>query len=409
MYENLFKKYSVEDMFSSFDNKFILSYKCKLKNEILISSNFEIKLRNINQIELDVIKQVLLRRILNIFDCFDEIVVNDENDLKLMKESFFEIFNEGYSKYIFLDLDHFDDGMLIERIFGIMKENISCFNLSFDKYEIAESIVDNYFSDCIIVYSSNEKSIYDFISKSENISDDDIEEFDIYDEFIFSYFELWNLINFKQEQYLGVGLRKKNMSIRDLLYLETLDEDSKTSEEYIEANKVLNNPISIDFDFKKLYQEELFWFIIKKFSHRYVGNTNKFLLYVSIIELLITHKQNPDNKNDSIKKQLGIKLIECYNRVGRKIGLSEIGHIYDYRSDLLHGNFKEAKKDLNKLKKEEYFINMFNNFYSENFNFSNADVLDILRIRTREILSIIYKLHCTNFTFINELKKKIID
>ena len=113
--------------------------------------------------------------------------------------------------------------------------------------------------------------------------------------------------------------------------------------------------------------------------------------------------------NDTIKKQFGTKIVECYNRVGKRIDLSEIGHIYDYRSDLLHGNFKEAKKDLNKLKKEEYFINMFNNFYSENVDFSNADALDILRIRTREILSIIYKLHCTDFTFIKELKKKIID
>ena len=47
---------------------------------------------------------------------------------------------------------------------------------------------------------------------------------------------------------------------------------------------------------------------------------------------------------------------------------------------------------------------MLNNFYSENVDFSNADALDILRIRTREILSIIYKLHCTDFTFIKELK-----
>ncbi len=409
MYKKLFEKYSVDDMHSSLINKYILPYKYKLKDEILISRNFEIKIRNINQIELDVIKQVLLRRILDIFEVFDEFVVNDEKDLKLMKERFFDKFDKDYPEYIFLDLDHYQERTIIEKIFVIMHENITCFNASFNKYEIAGSIVDNYFSDCLIVYSSNEKSIYDFISKCENLSQEEIDDYDKYDEFIFKYFDLWNLINFGQEEHLGVKLMILRTSIQDLLNLYPLYPDSTLSKYMIEVKNVFNDPISIDFDFQQLYQEELFWFIVKRFNDYYVDDINKFLLYVSIIELLITHKQNPKNENDTIKKQFGTKIVECYNRVGKKIGLSEIGHIYDYRSDLLHGNFKEAKKDLNKLKKEEYFINMFNNFYSENVDFSNADALDILRIRTREILSIIYKLHCTDFTFIKELKKKIID
>ena len=53
--KKFYDKYSREEIFTALNNKFLLVYKCKIDNPIYISSKYGIIMRNINDIELDVL------------------------------------------------------------------------------------------------------------------------------------------------------------------------------------------------------------------------------------------------------------------------------------------------------------------------------------------------------------------
>ncbi len=89
----------------------------------------------------------------------------------------------------------------------------------------------------------------------------------------------------------------------------------------------------------------------------------RLVTYVGILELLLTH--NPDfnrfNVEDSISKQFKIKvstLVYLYSekQIPIKDIQAKLKDIYNQRSNIAHGNFKELEKYLKKLSKnDEYF------------------------------------------------------
>jgi len=83
---------------------------------------------------------------------------------------------------------------------------------------------------------------------------------------------------------------------------------------------------------------------------------SSFVLLVGLIELLLTHKSNPSNTEDSIMRQFISKVSYILYLDDSKINLDELENnlrnIYTQRSNIAHGNFIELNKYMNNKKLE---------------------------------------------------------
>lgn len=89
---------------------------------------------------------------------------------------------------------------------------------------------------------------------------------------------------------------------------------------------------------------------------------------------------------------------------------NELDSIYEYRSCLLHGNFKKAKIVLKKIMNKKYYkMKLKKEFYDyEIEEMGHLCYEDVLHCRIQEIFVEIFKIYCSNKELIISLKEKDI-
>lgn len=398
------EEYNQKELLENMNNKYLLFFKHKIDNEILISSKYEIVIRNVNKIEKYILAQALSKRICEILKLSKKLTdfLDEEKIRKIQHDYVKKFYDYDENTIISFDSDGYNFNVTVNKIIEIITMYINDFINETDYEMISKKIAYNYLENFIVLYSKNDKKIYQLIKENTSLEFDDIDWHGRYDEFIFKYFELWNAINFEQHQYLGIRIKSFNTRLKTILDIRVLEE----MEIYNECIAIFKKTNFIDIE-----NEKLLYFIIDKFNSDYYLNTdNKILLYFSLIELLITHK--PKNKRDSIVKQLKKNIVCCMNRIqecksfniNNFISEKEIGLLYDYRSILVHGEFKESKRTLKKLEKQKYFQEFIARYKIIDDEFKESSLIDIVRSRVLEIFSCIYKLMVFDDKFVSNLK-----
>jgi hypothetical protein len=113
--------------------------------------------------------------------------------------------------------------------------------------------------------------------------------------------------------------------------------------------------------------------LLKTVAYDITDERTKVVMLVSVIELLLTHDPNYSrfNVEDSINKQFQLKaslLIYLHDRSQNIETIkNRLKKIYELRSNIAHGNFREVEKYLNSLSKkegeEEYFSTLISDLY----------------------------------------------
>ena len=403
---NYFKNISDKEAFDILDNKFFLNYKHKLKSKIIISEQFKLVARNINDDEIEILGNSMTKKINDIFMFINskEELYNNNKKNKVF-QSYLRRVTEFDSKTpIIFDLDGNELYDIYKKIFDIISDNYDFIDFD-DKYNSAMKITNKYLSSLIVIYSENINSIYDFIKNNSDISEELIEDY--YDDFIYKYIDFWNSINFTQYNYLGIKLCKFKTNLKTYLFIYDLSKSDFCNE----CLEVFQNPIDIN-----VYDNKLLYLIISSFNPMgYIDNNNRIILYWSLLEMLLTHKPNDNYINDTIQKQLIRNITDCFQKYGvNKISEKEIRLLYDYRSVISHGELLKIDKILNKIKKLN-FINELKDVLAIEDDLKKGDIVDIIRIRLLSIYSTIMKLYFNDYKYMANLKeyrikkKRIID
>lgn len=394
--KKFYEIYSKQEILSVLENKFILKYKYKLKNDVCVSKKYKIFIRNINEIEIGVLSDSLtfkIFKILSMLECVTELF--DDEKIRIIRKKYLtNITNFSDNTIIRYDLDGSDEYDIFDKVIKIIKKYNKYINLN-DIEKSSRKISKLYLADALVLYSDNEEEINKLILKNTKYTLEDIYDFTLYEDFIYRYIELWNAINFNQHTSLGIKIVSINTHLNTILDLW----DIKKYDLYDECLKVFELPKQIDID-----NDLLFYFIVKRFpSGYYLDDNNKILLYVSLIELLLTHKQK--GKDDSIISQLRSNLLLCVDKY-KKITISkkEINLLYEYRSILSHGNFEKIHEVLRKIKKLDFAKELIKELdYEEMIKFDSF-VVALIRIRTLELFSFVYQIYCKDSLFIDNLK-----
>lgn len=391
--------YNDKEINDAMNNKYLLNFKYKLNDKIYISKKYGIVIRNLNEIENDILSESLILKIYKILSLFKNTKqIFDDKKLQEIKSTYLKQFTDFNDQTIIAyDLEGVEQNNLFDKIIIIIKDNIN--NIDSKNIEnISKKIANQYLENCIVLYSEKEKSIYNLINRCANYNNEDIDLFDKYDDFIFKYIELWNSLNFNQYNYFGIKVNNFTTKLDLIINLFDLEK----MEIFDECIKIFDSPIMIDID-----DEVLFYFIINRFySCYYMDNNNRILLYFSLLELLLSHK--PSCKNDSsISMQLSNNIIICskkYNQI--EISEKEIRELYNYRSLLIHGNFNKIHKALQKIKKFDFAKRLIVELEIEEFVEDDFFMVNLLRIRMLEIFSFIYKIYCIDKLYVEKLKMK---
>ena len=323
--------------------------------------------------------------------------IYDDNKINEVKENYLKNYTDFNNQTIIsYDLEGSEYYSQFDKIIEIIKEQ-------YDKIDsknvevISKKVANTYLKNYIVLYSEKEELIYKVINDCTNYSEEDIDDFDTYDDFILKYIELWNSINFKQYNYFGIKIYNFSTRISTFINFSRLD----NMELYKECISVFKSPIQIDIE-----NDKLFYFIINRFySCYYMDDNSRILLYFSLLELIITRK--PSGINDvSINEQLCKNIISCLKKYPEiNISEKEIKELYNYRSLLVHGNLTKTHKALSKIKKYAFAKELIQELDLYEFTDDDLFITDIIRIRSREIFSYIYKVYCIDKDFIEKIKK----
>lgn len=166
--------------------------------------------------------------------------------------------------------------------------------------------------------------------------------------------------------------------------------------------EVFQNPIDI-----KVCDDKLLYLIISRFNAiGYMDDNNRIILYWSLLEMLLTHKPNDKNVNDSVQKQLIRNIANCFEKYGKqKISKKEIQLLYDYRSIIAHGDLLKIDKTLKKIKKLD-FVNELKLLLSVEEDIETVCIIDFIRIRLLYIYSTVMKLYFDDYQYVMNLKNQ---
>lgn len=131
-------------------------------------------------------------------------------------------------------------------------------------------------------------------------------------------------------------------------------------------------------------------FITNTLERWLINNKLTFLSYITVLEFLLTTKPDDSGYDESINRQFIKNTMICISLMSNNKSKEEfknlkreLREIYDYSSNIVHGNFDKLKGNLNKIKKFE--------FYKE----QNSDILgledQLIIIRLSQILKVVLK------------------
>ena len=90
------------------------------------------------------------------------------------------------------------------------------------------------------------------------------------------------------------------------------------------------------------------------------------------------------------------KIRKCCNEMGYKVSINEIQDLYDYRSLIVHGNFKKINDKTEKITNRQWYFEYVKNseFDGIAHYHDNSDKEDLIFCRLFEIFNVVFRLYC---------------
>lgn len=384
-------------------NIFATHFKHKIKDNISISKFLPILLRNPEELESQII-------CLNLHKVVKDFLKNN-------KKKFFEVIKDESKKIDFLlsiklskeyeyRLAHILE-MCLENEKTIEVLNI-CYKLHkelklyvkesgrTDKMKLindcllstlASKIVRSYIKNLIIIEVKEWDLIDNMLLKYYCLREK--KEFlqDYREKFIENYMNLFNKLMFSGDGIIGIYGNDRNYKDLTILHESTP-----------EVKKALKNIILIDEHIQKDEDYLPLQFLMEILNgSRFSNARTDCINYITGLEFMLT-KQPTTQKEKGVTRQFIDNIFSCYQYLGLSITKKEIKIIYNYRSNLVHGNFDGAKLELNKLEKLDYYK------FEINKELGVDDSVWVLSLRLNEIFTNVYKLYCTNHNYVESLK-----
>ena len=294
--------------------------------------------------------------------------------------------------------------------------------LEYDTYHLASIYSTIFLSNLIVIEYNLPDDTKNRIIKyynAENVEEEVLKRMLI--ELLEEIIRFYNMLNFPQVDYSGIGLR--TIDLYDGFYNTLLSpyyyviKDSKYNWDDLFYNS-LKTPYYIDnYIGNNKERIEHFLFLIEGFMVNAHSSRLVCINYIAALEFLLTHKPKEglkkffNLKNDSIIYQLRKKVKMCYD--GSKINEQELDKIirfnYNYRSDILHGNFRELEKDIRKISNLRYVKETLNLYKKEKidvYETTNNNILDINSDLLKDLFKNIFIHLSNNPDMIEKIKKE---
>lgn len=283
-----------------------------------------------------------------------------------------------------------------------------------DSYDLAHCYSYSFLKRLIIIEYKLPNKIKELILEfnNANMTEEDVKE-ELINDLLYDFIYVYNIMHFPQKDYIGISLKKINKFnefyhtlLSPFHYkLENSEEDwEKLFNDSLKHPQYIDNYISNDEN-----KIRCVLLLLESFRLNSHNNRLKCINYISLLEFLLTHK--PTGDNDSISSQLKSKIKYCYNN--QNLDTSEIDKIiyynYNYRSDILHGNFKNINKDLNQLSKLNYISQHIKSYELEEidkYDTKNNNILYANSLLLKSIFKNIFIYLSNNPSEIDKIKSQ---
>lgn len=372
------------------NNIYYTRHNYKINNEIKISTVFPIYLRNPNKLELEYFRNKSFEKIFSILSIFS----NNYGLKKIIKGTYFDIeeLHSGFSSQIY-DIQNIyheyikvNGDEYIEK--AIEKNDIKSFSLYLSSFINEETV---------LLEIKDWKRIDKAIHKYSNCSFKDIIYFDYRESFIEKYINLFNIVNFDLTIYKGITLSE------DYFFMFSYVRDNKYDKIF---EKVLLSPYSIDQFVKKEEDLLVLMFLINSFDkEKYMRERKYSIDFVSCIEFFLVRRLV--GNNSKIQEQFRLKVRRCCKELGYCISNNEIKDLYDYRSYVVHGNFKDLNRKVDEITRKILHKNHLDKLYSQSETTvgDNFEKEELIYCKLYEIFIIVFKLYCEKKGKIEKLKE----
>lgn len=389
----------------------ITNFRFKIKKELYLSKYFNIKLRNPNEEERkllnsiifnsvkEIIKTTTQDKIIQLFKCYK--VRQRANDL------FKKVKTEDINLYFDL-IRLFYIVTIYNKEFKLKKENFI-----FEDKNIYDAI-DNFIKNIVLLDTSNKQIIINTIASYYNLSPEQESHQDYLITFYKGIMNIYNKLYPRSDEESACLLLTINITPDLYSNLVRITNDCTLKIQMENQKKFIQN---IHYNLIDLFLQnsednpKIFIFLVELFEERHFGRT-EVLNYITFFDLILTHKpnQNKFNVEDSIFQQFIQKISACVSLTGDiknendlKWLKSELKLMYNYRSDILHGNFNKIIEDLEKFLNIPYYreeIDRKYSFYSQ----KTMAIEELILERLNYFFKIIFKFAAEKPLFIKALK-----
>lgn len=286
--------------------------------------------------------------------------------------------------------------------------------MEFDSYALARCYSYSFLKKLIVIEYKLSDKIKELILEfnNANMAEDDVKD-ELINDILYDFIYVYNMIHFPQNVYIGISLKKINKF--DEFYQTLLSPFHYKTENYEENweklfKDSLKHPQYID-NYISNDENRIKNILLLLESFRLNSHNDRLecINYISLLEFLLTHK--PTKDSDSISSQLKFKIKYCYNN--QNLDTSEVDKIiyynYNYRSDILHGNFKNIEKDLKQLSKLTYISQYIKSYELENidkYDTKNNNILYANSLLLKNIFKNIFIYLSNNPSEIDKLKNQ---
>lgn len=361
----------------------------KINNPIKISKEFPIYIKNPNLQELNYISEYNHKKLLSFVSIFPDLQF-----LLGIRENFIE------EKYFAFKKDIENIQLIYKRyIEGNADSKISQI-IEANDVESFCKFLSSFQDDRIIVEVKNWEKIDKYIMEYYNCPSYNVEFLGYRTHFLEQYLNLFNIINLDLKKFQGIDL----VSIDEVIF-EPYYINFEYNQKFL---NIISTPYIVDSFVKKESQIIDLFFIINTLQRtKYLKERRALIDFVTCLEFFLSTKSPAGNSK--LQSQFKLKLKKCCEYIGYEISKNELADLYDYRSLIVHGNFKEFNNKTDEIVRKEWYKRYASKlgYKSGIYFFDNMDKENFIYCRFYEIFERVFKLYCEKNEDINELKEKI--
>ena len=344
----------------------------KLEKKIKISNVFPIYIKNPSNLELEYLKRENYKKNFSIISIFPNLTYLFETEECLNDPKYYAFKRQIYD------------------IRSLYRKNKNTKIEEYVKNNDIKAFCDYFIhlkENMIVIEVKDWKKLDSYIMKYYNCNYFDVEDLGYRKHFLKQYLNLFNIVNLDMTKFQGITLINS-----DDILMHSFYTNNDYKKNFLE---MILNPYIIDSFVKDDSQIMDLFFIINNFEKvRYLKERKAIIDLVTCLEFFLVQKLNASNSK--LENQFKFKIRKCCNEMGYKVSINELQDLYDYRSLIVHGNFKKVNDKTEKITNRQWYFEYVKNseFNGTAHYYDNSDKEDLIFCRLFEIFNVVFRLYC---------------